>query len=673
MSVDTIGREGMILSEGPRNVKEIKADKRNREVKPVAGGVTRRQFLTYLGAGSTALAAASAGVAPKSAEAQEFVGGASTPYKNYGAGSFQPAFGPIAPTDADELILPAGFAYDIVRRWGEPVTSDGGEFGFNCDYVAYFPIDALQGGRNSYDGLLFVSHEYVDPKWVSGYGDEDVETEKTVEQINTEKAAVGGSVFRVICNAHGNWEFVADEDFNRRIDATTPMDVTGPAAGSEAMLGASEVIGTLANCSGGVTPWNTVLTCEENFQDYYGEFTDDEGNPQAGSRTEPEDFDITVGYRWQDAPEGAQPPEHYGWVVEVDPFDKDSKPRKHSWLGRIRHENVAMRISDSGRVVAYTGHDENDECIYKFISSGAYDPHDREANMDLLADGMLYVADFSQGRWVALDYENNSIFRENGFAGQADVLVRAPEAAALIEEEDGPPLGTPLDRCEDIEVQPRRRHHLRRAHQQHGPRQLPRPDHTHGRGRLRSGGNGVQLRDLRRWRGKHRLLQPGQPRLRRLPQPLDGHRHLKRQPELRHLQNLQEQRDVRDALRERHPHGRAIGDFPVRQRSRRSGNDRTGLHPRRRDIVSCHPAPRRGVRERGEPEQHLAPRRRLHPQAIGRRDQGFRLLERFAESPYFPQTAHALSRLSARFAVSFCRQRRKSGGGFVGVVWGRSF
>ncbi|MBA2377111.1 MAG: DUF839 domain-containing protein [Rubrobacter sp.] len=444
----------MILSEGPRNVKEIKADKRNREVKPVAGGVTRRQFLTYLGAGSTALAAASAGVAPKSAEAQEFVGGASTPYKNYGAGSFQPAFGPIAPTDADELILPAGFAYDIVRRWGEPVTSDGGEFGFNCDYVAYFPIDALQGGRNSYDGLLFVSHEYVDPKWVSGYGDEDVETEKTVEQINTEKAAVGGSVFRVICNAHGNWEFVADEDFNRRIDATTPMDVTGPAAGSEAMLGASEVIGTLANCSGGVTPWNTVLTCEENFQDYYGEFTDDEGNPQAGSRTEPEDFDITVGYRWQDAPEGAQPPEHYGWVVEVDPFDKDSKPRKHSWLGRIRHENVAMRISDSGRVVAYTGHDENDECIYKFISSGAYDPHDREANMDLLADGMLYVADFSQGRWVALDYENNPIFRENGFAGQADVLVRAPEAAALIEEEDGPPLGTPLDRCEDIEVHP---------------------------------------------------------------------------------------------------------------------------------------------------------------------------------------------------------------------------
>ncbi len=67
---------------------------------------------------------------------------------------------------------------------------------------------------------------------------------------------------------------------------------------------------------------------------------------------------------------------------------------------------------------------------------------------------MLYVADFANGRWVALDYENNPVFRENEFAGQADVLVRAPEAAALSEEEDGPPIGTPMDRCEDIEVHP---------------------------------------------------------------------------------------------------------------------------------------------------------------------------------------------------------------------------
>ena len=141
-------------------------------------------------------------------------------------------------------------------------------------------------------------------------------------------------------------------------------------------------------------------------------------------------------------------------MVEVDPFDRESKPRKHTWLGRLRHENIVLRISEFGKVVAYTGHDQPDECIYKFVSSGTYDPENREANMDLLSDGMLYVADFANGRWVALDYENNPIFRDNDFKSQADVLVRAPEAAKLSEEEDGDPIGTPMDRCEDIEVHP---------------------------------------------------------------------------------------------------------------------------------------------------------------------------------------------------------------------------
>jgi uncharacterized protein len=136
----------------------------------------------------------------------------------------------------------------------------------------------------------------------------------------------------------------------------------------------------------------------------------------------------------------------------MDPFDPESKPRKHTWLGRIRHENAAIRVSETGKVVVYTGHDEEDESLYKFVSSGTLDPDDRESNFDLLADGMLYVADFSEGRWVALDYENNPIFEDNGFESQADVLVRAPEATALSEKEGGPPLGTPLDRCEDVEV-----------------------------------------------------------------------------------------------------------------------------------------------------------------------------------------------------------------------------
>ena len=426
-------------------VQKIKKEKRDRRVE-AAPGMTRRSFLTYLGVGSAALAAGSAGVAAGPAGAQEgFAGAASTPYRVGPGDGFALSFDPIEPTDADKLVLPEGFKFDIIRRWGEPVTADR-NFGYNNDYVAYFPIDGLRGGASSEDGLLWVNHEYANPMYVSDYTDPDNATKKTKEQVDREKAAVGGSVIRV--RKEGDtWKFVEGDGHNRRIDATTPMDLTGAAAGSDAVGGATEVIGTLGNCSGGVTPWNTVLSCEENFQYYYGESSDDQ--PQ-------DDEALAETDRWLDDPDTAQPPEHYGWVVEIDPYDNNFKPRKHTWLGRLIHENVAIRVSESGKVVAYTGHDAEDECIYKFVSSGTFDPDstDREASSRLLFDGMLYVADFANGRWVALDYENNPIFKDNGFKGQADVLVRAPEAAKLEDPETETPLGTPMDRCEDIEVHP---------------------------------------------------------------------------------------------------------------------------------------------------------------------------------------------------------------------------
>jgi secreted PhoX family phosphatase len=427
------------------SVQQVKKEKRDRRV-DVAAGMTRRSFLTFLGVGSAALAAGSAGVAPRPAGAQvPFAGAASTPYRSGAAGAFELSFEPIEPSAADELILPEGFKFDIIRRWGEPVTADR-SFGYNNDYVAYFPIDALENGTNSEDGLLWVNHEYTNPMWVSDYTDPDNATKKTKGQIAKEKAAVGGSVIRV--RKEGDtWKFVEDEKYNRRIDATTSMVLTGPAAGSDAVKGATQVVGTLANCSGGVTPWKTVLTCEENFQYYYGESS---GNQPT------DDEALAETDRWLDDPDTAQPPEHYGWVVEVDPFDKNFTPRKHTWLGRLVHENVAIRVSESGKIVAYTGHDAEDECIYKFVSSGTFDPvsRNREASSRLLTDGMLYVADFANGRWVALDYENNPIFKDNGFKDQADVLVRAVEAVKLEDPETGTPLGTPMDRCEDIEVHP---------------------------------------------------------------------------------------------------------------------------------------------------------------------------------------------------------------------------
>ena len=416
------------------DVMRIKREKRNQRVEPAPAGMTRRRFLTFLGTGSAALAAGSTGVLDTEQGGVGVRSASAAAQPSSGGGSGQePFFTPIEPSAEDDLVLPEGFNYEVLRKWGDQVTEDT-PYGYNNDYVAYFPIDVLEGGQSSEDGILWVNHEYADPKWVSEYQD----GEKTPEQIAEEKAAVGGSIFRVRKEG-GTWSFVESDEYNRRIDATTPMDLTGPAAGAEEMQGANEVIGTLANCGGGVTPWNTVLTCEENYQDYYGA---DSGDTK------------TSRYRWTDDSENAQPPEHYGWIVEVDPFDSESKPRKHTWLGRIRHENAAVTLAESGKVVVYTGHDQEDQRIYKFVSSSTFDPNSREANMNLLTDGMLYVADFGNGKWVALDYENNTVFADNGFASQADVLVRAPEATALPAEEgeDAPPIGTPMDRCEDIEV-----------------------------------------------------------------------------------------------------------------------------------------------------------------------------------------------------------------------------
>jgi secreted PhoX family phosphatase len=430
----------------------IKAEKRAKDVAPAPGGLTRRRFLTFLGTGSAALAAGSAGVLPKEAEAKPAAGG---PDDGQSDALF---FTPIEPSAADELVLPEGYAYTIVAKWGDTVPGTDRLYGYNNDWTAYYPIDALEGGESSTDGLLAINHEYPDPKWVSEYRDPDNETEKTPDQILEEKRSVGLTIMRVR-RENGTWS-AAESEYNRRLDATTPMDLTGPAAGSDAVGGATEVIGTLANCSGGWTPWNTILSCEENFQDYYGESTAQREAGEGGGEAsqgddEPEQLEIADTYRWLDDPDTAQAPEGYGWVVEIDPFDVSSKPRKHSWLGRFQHENTAVTIADDGRVVVYTGHDANDERIYKFVSSGAYDPNDREANMELLTDGMLYVANFASATWIPLDFENNPIFRENGFSSQADVLVRTAEAAALESEDLGGPLGTPLDRPEDIEVDPK--------------------------------------------------------------------------------------------------------------------------------------------------------------------------------------------------------------------------
>ncbi len=349
-------------------------------------------------------------------------------------------FAGIKPTQADDVVLPKGYRYQVVRTFGDPI-AEGQNFGFNNDYVAFFPIDGLEKGfdpanpasffyrptMSSTDGILAVNHEYVNPLFLYGYAGGP----KTQDQINQEKAAVGMSFVRMQRGRDGIWKMVADPR-NRRVNGWTYARFTGPAAGAPVLGGSPIAMGTVGNCSGGTTPWGTVLTCEENV-DEYGLALDKGG---AG---------------W----DSSYSPMHQGWVTEIDPYDPSAQPRKHTAMGRFRHENVAVTLGKNGTVVAYMGDDKIDSCVYKFVSAGTYTPGNREANMKLLESGALYVADFANGKWLLLDYDKVEALRKavktDGsplFASQADVLADARSAALAIR-------GTPVDRPEDIEIHPR--------------------------------------------------------------------------------------------------------------------------------------------------------------------------------------------------------------------------
>ena len=320
------------------------------------------------------------------------------------------------PSDADDIVLPKGYKYEVVAAYGDKINEAGDTFGFNCDFTQYFPIDG-----SSNHGLLWVNHEYSSDVFVTGAPANGKAYSK--EQIEKLLYVQGGSIIEVKGDKKGGWKMVTDSKYARRVSGLAPFELTGPA---NVIAGPKEglqhyVQGTFANCSGGKTLWNTVLSAEENYED----------TCEAAGLDE----------------------KHYGWIVEVDPFDPNFQVRKHTALGRFHHENAAMGLSKKGQVVVYMGDDVKDACVYKYVSNGIYDKSKGRENTKLLEDGTLYVANMKKGTWVPMTLENVKKAIEGNkeleakYQTQADVLVYADEASILIG-------GTPTDRPEDVEISP---------------------------------------------------------------------------------------------------------------------------------------------------------------------------------------------------------------------------
>jgi secreted PhoX family phosphatase len=367
----------------------------------------------------------------------------------------------------------AGHDAQILLRWGDPLFPNAPEFdpqaqtaekqrrqfGYNSDFVGYLPING-----SSDHGLLVVNHEYTNEELMfPGAGAQDPEDagfhEVLRERVAIEIAAQGGSVIEIERQPNGWWKVVKDSKYTRRITADTPMDITGPAAGHDRMKTSADpaghrVLGMINNCAGGLTPWGTWLSCEENFNGYFWGKLPEAHAETANSRR----YGLgRAAYAWGkvhdrfDLAKEPNEPNRFGWVVEIDPFDPGSTPRKRTALGRTKHEGAAGIINRDGRYVVYLGDDERFDYVYKFVTAGTVDRNDRAANFTLLDTGTLFVARYDpdgSGIWLPLVHGEGPLTEANGFKSQADLLIETRRAADLVG-------ATRMDRPEDIEADPK--------------------------------------------------------------------------------------------------------------------------------------------------------------------------------------------------------------------------
>ena len=312
----------------------------------------------------------------------------------------------ISPSSKDEVILADNLKYEILISWKDKINKQD-TFGFNNDYIAFIP------GKNSSEGFLWVNHEYIHPLFFSGKPN----NQKTIDDVKEEMRNVGGSFFRVYKNFK-TWKVDLNNKFNHRVNALDKIDFDN----NIKIKGSSTAIGTLANCSGGVTPWRTILTCEENYDMFYGE-----RNLNNGSI-----YKTTYDVGWTRF--FPFPPEHYGWVVELNPFS--GKKRKLVSLGRCAHECAMVKVLKDKRLVVYTGDDIDNGCLYKFVSTSKGD----------LTNGNLYVASLEEKKWIEVNFKKHKILQKK-FKNQVEVLTYLRQSAKLIG-------GTELDRPEDIKIDP---------------------------------------------------------------------------------------------------------------------------------------------------------------------------------------------------------------------------
>ena len=371
----------------------------------------------------------------------------------------------------DTVVVPNGYSVQILYAWGDPIGKAGLpagtpawsgiasetaaeqelQAGAHHDGMHFFPFPArgagTTAGLSNTRGLLTMNHEYVD----QGLLFTDGTANWSLAKVKKSQAAHGVSVIEVTKGTNG-WNVVRPSSYARRITTNTPVKFSGPATN----ITGTDGFGTLNNCANGLTPWGTYLTCEENFNGYFGaKTTDASGNPINDSSFVPNALETRYGvagggsgYNWHhydprfdlNTPAGRAEVNKFGWIVEIDPFNPNAAPIKRTAMGRIKHEGATYTLTADGRVAVYMGDDQAGEYIYKFVTKNKYSATNRAANLNLLDEGTLYVAKFNAGA-VTGDNMGNGAWLElsmsvpviaANFANLGEMLVNARKAADLV-------------------------------------------------------------------------------------------------------------------------------------------------------------------------------------------------------------------------------------------------
>lgn len=417
-------------------------------------------------------------------------------------------FNPVPHSLADAVVVPAGYAANVLFRLGDPIaagvpaykndgTDDPSSYdrraGDHHDGMTWYGMGSNDkwAAKTAHRGLLVQNHESLTPVFLHANGRTVVDGKRTVAaEVDREMFLHGVSVIETVKDAAGKWSYKQDSRFNRRVHTLTDTVLSGPVAKSAMVVtkysrDGTRTRGTVNNCANGTTPWGTYLACEENWYGYFFR-TPATDNPKRSAKdvtsltrygvttsdfyglwgtVSPDTADDKYG-RWDAHVKGASAaddyrnaPNTYGWVVEIDPFNPTSTPKKRTALGRMGHEGAALGPVVAGKpLVWYMGDDARNDYFYKFVSAKNWDSADATGGLaagdKYMDDGKLYVAKFKDdgtGEWVELAFGKNGItaaYAKYAFADQADVLINARLAADAVG-------ATKMDRPEWASINPR--------------------------------------------------------------------------------------------------------------------------------------------------------------------------------------------------------------------------